>query len=286
MSNHSSHIIVTGANGFIGKHLVKHLTNSGKEVVEITHSDGDIRTLNLSNLRESTQVIHLANRNFIPDSWEHPGDFFSVNIDGTLNMLEQCWKSGARIIYVSAYVYGQPKYLPIDESHSLSGLNPYMKSKILTEELVRFYADNFMVPYAIIRPFNIYGAGQSDSFLIPTIARQIADPKTDTIQVQSLSPKRDFLHLHDFNNALEAIIDTPILNDTYNIGFGKSYSVEEIINTFFEITGKKLHYSETGEKRTNEVPDVVSDNSKISNKTGWKPNLSLKDGLSLVLESY
>jgi nucleoside-diphosphate-sugar epimerase len=286
MSDSMQRIIITGAGGFIGKTLVQQLKNKGNKVIEITRKKGDIRSVDLGNLSDSDQVIHLASRNFIPDSWEHPGDFFSVNIDGTINMLEQCRKSGARIIYVSAYVYGQPKYLPIDEDHSLSGLNPYMKSKILAEELVRFYGKNYELPYAIIRPFNIYGAGQNDSFLVPTIARQIANSQKETIQVQSLSPKRDFLHLIDFNSAIAKIIDTPILNDTFNIGFGKSYSVKEIIQTFIEISGKKLTYSETGKKRTHEVPDVVSDISKISNKTGWAPKLSLKDGLSLVLESY
>lgn len=281
MVNKKLRVLVTGASGFIGKHLVKQLTENDVNVTSLSQKDGDIRTLDLKKYGHQDQVIHLANRNFIPDSWENPGDFFSVNVDGTRNILEFCRTNKARCIYISAYVYGQPKYLPIDERHTLSGLNPYMKSKIMAEELVQFYSDSFNISSVIIRPFNIFGENQRESFLIPTIVSQLK--KGSTVHVQSVKPKRDFLHVDDFNSAILDILRHNHLHGTYNIGYGKSYSVQEIIKLFSEILEKKISITEKNIERPNEVMDVVADISKIFNSTGWKPKLSIKESLNNVI---
>lgn len=284
MINKKLHVLVTGASGFIGKYLVKLLSENDIIVTSLTQKDGDIRTLDLEIYGHQDQVIHLANRNFIPDSWANPGDFFSINVDGTRNVLEFCRTSKARCVYVSAYVYGQPKYLPIDEKHSLSGINPYMKSKIMAEDLVRFYAHIFEMPYVILRPFNIYGKGQNESFLIPTIIKQLK--KGNTVHVQSVKPKRDFLHIDDFNRAVLKIIRNNLLKGIFNVGYGQSYSVEEIINQLSEIIGYSLSYKDDNIIRNNEVLEVVADISKIINNTNWSPSLTLKEGLSKMLASH
>ena len=275
-------VLVTGTSGFIGSHLIKLLSEKNIEVTSLNRQEGDIRTLDLEKYGEQNQIVHLANMNFIPASWENPGNFFSVNIDGTRNILEFCRKNKTRLIYISSYVYGRPNYLPIDEKHPLSGINPYMKSKIIAEELVQFYHEYLNVPSIIIRPFNIFGKGQSNSFLIPTIVNQL-QKESSTIQVQSLKPKRDFLHINDFNKAIYEVLKHTHLKGIYNVGSGKSYSVQEIINGFSEILDHTISYSEDKFERTNEVMNVVADISKIMNDTNWSPSLSLKEGLSLVL---
>ena len=283
MVDNKTKILITGSTGFIGTSLCEILHENFVFVKGISRKEGDIRTLDLNNLGSFDQVIHLANRNFIPDSWKNPGEFFSTNIDGTRNILEFCRKNKSRLIYVSAYVYGQPKYLPIDEKHFVNGLNPYMESKIIAERLVQFYAENFNIPCVIIRPFNIYGSNQKLSFLIPTIVDQISSSETPSVHVRSLKPKRDFLHINDFNRALLTVVNEKDLQGIYNIGYGQSFSVKEIINTFSKILNKPIQYSEDDIDRPNEIIDVVADISKIKADTNWKPEISLIEGLSQVL---
>ncbi|GAB5410848.1 MAG: 4,6-dehydratase LegB [Balneolaceae bacterium] len=282
MTNKSSKVLVTGSNGFIGSHLNKYLSKNNVNLTSVTHADGDIRKLELNLFGVQDQVIHLANKNFIPDSWKTPSDFFSINVEGTLNVLEYCRESGARLIYTSAYVYGEPKYLPIDEGHPVSGINPYMKSKILAEELVHFYSKYLGVSTVIVRPFNIIGTNQNNSFLIPTIVNQLKE--SNNIHIRSLKPKRDFLHIDDFCEAIFEIITKNQLTGVYNIGSGESFSVKEIIELFSEILGTSITYSEDSVERPNEVMDVVADISKIVSDTGWTPKLSIKEGLSKLAE--
>ncbi len=281
MINKNLKVLVTGAEGFIGKHLVKFLLKKNVTVTPITRKQGDIRNLDLNTYKNHDQVIHLANRNHIPTSWENPGEFFSTNLDGTRNVLEYCRNNKVRLVYLSAYVYGQPEYLPINEEHPISGINPYMKSKVLAEQLIKFYSEYLGVSSVIVRPFNIYGNQQNESFLIPTILSQLK--KDIKIQVHSLKPKRDFLHVEDFAAAISQILTNNHLTGVYNVGSGQSFSVEEIIQFFSQILNKKIEYSENNVERPHEVLDVIADISKIETDTGWSPNLSMKEGLSKLL---
>jgi nucleoside-diphosphate-sugar epimerase len=130
--------------------------------------DGNIATcpLEFGSVRH---VFHLAGKAFVPESWQAPHGFYEVNVLGTANVLDFCRRQSASVTLISSYVYGKPLRLPIDEDHPLEPFNPYSHTKILAEEIGRYYAAQFGVPVFIVRPFNVYGPGQDRRFLIPTL---------------------------------------------------------------------------------------------------------------------
>ena len=202
--------------------------------------------------------MHLAAKTFVPDSWKTPAVFYETNVLGTVNVLELCRRTSASLTFISSYVYGHPRALPIGEDHPLQAFNPYGHSKILAEDVVRYYAATFHVPAAIVRPFNVFGEGQSDMFLIPKVVRQVLDPAVEAVQVQDLRPRRDYLHIDDLVALLTATMTTGA-QGTFNAGSGRSSSVGEIIATVERIAGidKPIHCSE--QVRPDEVLDVVAD---------------------------
>ncbi|HSN49645.1 MAG TPA: SDR family oxidoreductase, partial [Bacteroidales bacterium] len=168
-------ILVTGSEGFIGKALIARLLASGHTVTGFDAPEGDIAEKGiLDNLKDTGigYVFHLAAKTFVPESWNNPFDFYRVNLLGTTNVLEFCRATGAGLSYISSYLYGTPGYLPVDEKHPLKAHNPYSHSKIVAEETCRYYRDQFKIPVTIFRPFNIYGPGQDQRFLIPKIIAQ------------------------------------------------------------------------------------------------------------------
>src|SRR5688572_17268499 len=129
------------------------------------------------------RVIHLAGRSYVPDSWEHPLAFYEMNVLGTLRVLEYCRANAARLVHVSSYVYGNPRSLPIAEDHPTQATTPYAHSKLLAEECCRFYAEKLGLGIVVVRPFNVYGPGQKEPFLIPSLIRQLLDPQQAVVAV-------------------------------------------------------------------------------------------------------
>ena len=175
-----------------------------------------------------THVIHLAGRTFVPDSWVDPGQFYETNVLGTQRLLDFCRKQDAKLVYVSAYVYGIPQVLPISELHHVAPNNPYAHSKWLGEELCRFYAEQFGLSVTVLRPFNLFGSGQSTQFLIPSILQQART--SSVISIKDSSPRRDYLHVDDFVRACSGVLSDNSLFSLYNVGFGASYSVAELLD--------------------------------------------------------
>jgi len=158
-----SKILVTGSTGFIGKRLVKNLKKYKYDVIELNSEKGDISDLDLSSVYkydDISHIFHLASATYVPLSWEKPSLFYKSSVIGTNNVLELCRKKESTFTYVSAYLYGEPKKLPISEDHILQPNNPYAHSKFLAEELCRFYSEFYDLKVVIARPFNIYGAHQ------------------------------------------------------------------------------------------------------------------------------
>jgi len=276
-SGMSDAILVTGGTGFVGSHLVQHLRRAGRRVHAHSSKDGDIATCRL-DFDDVGHVFHLAGRSFVPDSWKSPRAFYDVNVLGTANVLEFCRRQEVPLTFVSSYVYGTPRCLPIREDHPLAPLNPYSHSKILAEDTVRRFGAWFGVRASIVRPFNVYGPGQNARFLIPTIIRQALDPRCDRITVRDEHPRRDYIHVADLVSLLIATLTRPA-GGVYNAGAGRSVSISELvieINTALD--GRKPLHS-IDERRQEEVFDVVADITRAGEELGWRPRIGLAEGL-------
>ncbi|MCK5050766.1 MAG: NAD-dependent epimerase/dehydratase family protein [Candidatus Cloacimonetes bacterium] len=260
-------IVVTGSRGFIGTRLVPTLTKKDHEVIEIDLKTGyDITNWeSIKDLVDFDVIIHLVAISYVPKSYEIPREMFRVNINGTLNMLELCRINKAKFIFTSSYVYGKPKYLPIDEEHPTEAFNPYCQSKLIGEDLCKTYNKDFGVPVIIFRPFNIYGPGQNGNFLIPLIQKQIKDD--GIVQLKDPRPKRDYIHVDDVVDAYcKAVKYNKTDFDIFNIGSGTSYSVKEIAEMLVTKSGKNISIEFSEERRENEVLDTVCDNRKTIKK--------------------
>jgi nucleoside-diphosphate-sugar epimerase len=280
-------ILVTGSNGFIGRALVKRLSGLGFVTIGFDIANGDVAeegTLTHLEKEDISYVFHLAGKTFIPESWSHPFSFYRTNVLGTANVLEFCRKTGAGLTYVSSYLYGKPEYLPVDENHPVKAYNPYSHTKLVAEEICRYYRDQFSLGISILRPFNAFGPGQSGQFLIPELIRKMMDPQIAFIEVMDLRPKRDFVFIDDLVEALFLSMDGP--RGIYNVGSGSSVSVEEVINNIKELTGIQKNVLTRKVERPMEIFDLYADVTKISASLKWKMNVSFKEGLARCIEEY
>lgn len=274
-------VLVTGATGFLGRHLVAALESQGLVVLQHSSADGDIAHCSLPT-EDVSHIFHLAAKSYVPDSWQNPLSFFDTNVTGTVNVLEHCRRDRTTLTLVSSYVYGEPKTLPINEDHPLAAANPYAHTKILAEEAARFYEQRFGLALVIVRPFNIYGPGQRDSFLIPWIVRQVLDPAAAVVQVKDLRPRRDYLYVDDAVALLLATL-RPGIRGVYNMGSGRSASVAEVAGLVNDAAGVSKAVVSADEPRPGEILDMVADPSRAAAELGWRPSTSLENGISAVV---
>jgi nucleoside-diphosphate-sugar epimerase len=278
----SDRVLVTGGTGFFGTHLVAALRANGREVVALSSADGDVVRCVLP-LDGVGQVVHLAGRSFVPDSWLQPRDFYEVNVLGTINVLDHCRRAAVPLIHVSSYVYGVPQTLPIAEDHPLQPFNPYSHTKILAEDAVPYYTRQIDQRTAVVRPFNVYGSGQDERFLLPTIIRQALDASGDAITVQDLRPRRDYIHVRDLVALLIAVM-TRRGKGVFNAGSGQSIAVGEVVDAVNAAVGGSKPVRATGAARRDEVFEVVADISRARRELGWEPRMTLRDGIGEAVE--
>jgi nucleoside-diphosphate-sugar epimerase len=277
----SKNILVTGANGFIGSHLVKALRAAGHAVIGHSTCQGDIADCTLSH-RDVGHVFHLAARTFVPDSWSEPLSFYKVNLLGTVNILEFCRAHEASLTLISSYVYGQPARLPISEEEPLRAFNPYSHTKILAEQTALYYQQQFSVPVTIIRPFNAYGPGQDRRFLIPEILMQAIDPHQTAILVSDLRPRRDYIFVADL---VDLLVRTAFRREggIFNAGSGSSWGVDQLVAIVNDLLATSKLVCAKGPTRPSEILDVVADISRARAEFGWEPRVPLRDGLRETL---
>ena len=278
-------ILVTGASGFIGSHLSSKLSKESKyNIKKIDRSFGDItNTTTWSNFPKCEIVIHLAGRTFVPDSWINSKSFINTNVIGTAMALDYCKKNNSKLIFLSSYLYGKPKKIPIGENEPVKTTNPYTLSKKIAEDLCHFYSENYGVKVIILRPFNVYGPNQKEHFLIPSIIKQI--DLTKKINVKDLKPKRDFVYVKDLVMAILKSIELKKNFEIVNIASGKSHSVYEVIKTIQKIKGTNFKIKSTDEIRVDEIMDTRANIKKAKKILGWSPVWKFEKAIQDIYES-
>jgi len=275
--------LVTGASGFIGKALQAELERKGKNIISMSSADGDISSKETwTNIAPAETVFHLAGKHFVPDSWKRPEEFMKVNLAGTELALDYTRQNNARMIFASAYLYGNPENLPISENAPIKPNNPYALSKHFSEQLCTFHRETYGTDVRVLRLFNVFGPGQKAEYLIPTIFRQIKND--DSITIENLHPRRDYTYIDDVISAMIGIAESDESEPVFNVGSGESLSVKDIIDIIQDVAGTNLDISSKDISRKNEIDDVRADISLIKKQTGWQPAISFKAGIEKILQ--
>ncbi|ADD01785.1 NAD-dependent epimerase/dehydratase [Thermoanaerobacter italicus Ab9] len=300
-------VLVTGAGGFIGSHLVERLIERGAEVRafvrynsknnwgwletspykdEIEIYTGDIR--DYDSVKDSMKgieiVFHLAALIGIPYSYISPLAYIKTNVEGTYNVLQSARELGVeRVIHTStSEVYGTAKYVPIDESHPLQPQSPYSATKISADNIALSFYNAFNLPVTIVRPFNTYGPRQSARAVIPTIITQIMSGKKQ-IKLGNLRPTRDMNYVIDTVNGFIKIAECDeLLGEITNIGSGKEISIGDLARLISQLMGVKIEIEQEEQRfrpEKSEVERLLCDNTKMKKFTDWEPQYTLEEGL-------
>jgi len=304
--------LVTGADGFIGSHLVEMLVGQGYTVralsqynsfndwgwlEDITCLDqvevvnGDVRDPHYCKhiTRDVDIVFHLAALIAIPYSYVAPDSYVDTNIKGTLNICQAAKENNVqRLIHTStSEVYGTAQYVPIDEKHPLQAQSPYSATKIAGDAMAMSFYNAFELPVTIARPFNTYGPRQSARAVIPTIITQIANGKKE-IKLGDVTPTRDFNYVEDTCRGFIALAECDAtIGETVNIGSNYEITVGDTLNLIKELMGSDVRFV-TDEQRIrpskSEVFRLWCDNSKIEKLTGFQPQVNIREGLQRTID--
>lgn len=278
---------VTGNRGFVGTNLIKRLMNKIEIFPSIRSGCGriDLIKRNQIQIPENTNVIiHLASKTSILNSIVDPYNTYLNNLMGTLNILDIAKQNNVnKIINVSTYVYGTPNYLPIDELHPINPHSPYTKSKVLAETLCKYYSEDYKIDIVTLRPFYIYGPCQHETTFIPSIINQIKD--NNQVILSNRNTRRDFLYINDFVDLVFKILSSfPNGYNTYNVGYGKSHSLEEVVEIISNIMKINIPIEYNTSIRPNDIVEMVADISLLKKLYDWKPETDIELGLRYTLD--
>jgi GDP-4-dehydro-6-deoxy-D-mannose reductase len=309
--------LITGIGGFVGGHLARYLANVpnsqitgttffpveqhkalselGIDLHHVELTDEDVVASLLADTRPDI-IYHLAAQSFVPESFENPWYTLANNIQAELNILHNMVKLNidARIVIVgSAHEYGMvsPEDMPLDEDQPLRPTNPYSVSKVAQDMLALQYFYSHNVAAIRVRPFNHIGPGQSDRFVAPAFASQIATIEKGehepVLYVGNLEGKRDFTDVRDVVRAYHLLSTKGTPGEVYNIGSGNAYTIREILDILLYMTEKPIEVRlDPTRVRPIDIPIFVCDPSKLRAATGWEPTFTLEETLRDILNDW
>lgn len=314
MELRNKNVLVTGADGFIGSHLVEMLAASGARVRALSYYNsfnywgwlegldclkdiqvvsGDVRDPHFCKeiTKETDLIFHLAALIAIPYSYIAPDSYVDTNVKGTLNICQAAKENGCeRVIHTStSEVYGTAQYVPIDEKHPLQPQSPYSASKIGADHMALSFYLSFGLPVTIARPFNTYGPRQSARAVIPTIIGQIAAGKKQ-IQLGDISPTRDFNYVLDTCKGFVALARSDkTIGEVINIGSGVETSVADTLDLIKKLMKSDVEFITDKQRvrpKDSEVFRLCCDNTRIKQLTGFLPGYSLETGLKQTIDWF
>jgi NAD dependent epimerase/dehydratase len=303
-------VLVTGAGGFIGSHLVELLVEQGAHVRAFVKYNGRGDLGMLADLRKDVQgsldivignitdtffvrsavhgcdyVFHLAALIGIPYSYIAPQDYVGVNVQGTLNVLEACRSERTpRLVHTStSEAYGTAQYVPIDEAHPLQGQSPYSASKIAADKMVEAYYRSFDLSVVTVRPFNTYGPRQSARAFIPTVISQALT--AERLMMGALDPVRDLTFVKDTAQGFVTVgLCDQVVGQAVNLGVGQGDTIGTVARTILKLVGKENLPIDQDPARVrpakSEVMRLISNNRVATQVCGWQPKYTLEQGLA------
>ena len=309
-------ILVTGADGFIGSHLVEGLLNKGCQVrafvlynsfnswgwldtfpkdklEKIEIFTGDVRDpYGVRNAMQGIDIVfHLAALIAIPFSYHSPDTYVDTNVKGTLNVLQAARDADCRRVLITSTseVYGTAQYVPIDERHPFQGQSPYSATKIGADRIAESFYRSFNTPVTIVRPFNTYGPRQSARAVIPTIITQLLAGAKE-IKLGGINPTRDFNYVKDTVNGFIAIAEADsAVGEEINIASQQEIAIGQLareiisqINPEAQIVADDIRLR----PEKSEVERLLGSNEKIRKLTGWRPEYTLQQGLRDTIEWF
>jgi NAD dependent epimerase/dehydratase len=314
MTGTPKRILVTGADGFIGSHLVEALVRKGHDVRAFVHynsfnswgwlddADANIRSaINVFSgdirdphgVREAVRgrdtVLHLAALIAIPYSYHSPATYVDTNIQGTLNVLQAATdQAGTHVVHTStSEVYGTAQFVPITEDHPLRGQSPYSATKIAADQMALAFHRSFDTPVAVLRPFNTYGPRQSARAVLPTIITQMLAGKK-RLQLGALSPTRDFSFVSDTVRAFIMMAESGAgIGDVINIGSNFEISIGDAVKVIAEVTGRDTEVTVEDQRlrpEKSEVERLWADTTKAAEMLCWVPEYSGLSGFKRGIE--
>jgi UDP-glucose 4-epimerase len=281
-----SNIGFTGIGGWIGSCVSDYFLNNDYNVIDLGPWSRISKNLGkFDDLPSIDWAFHFGASTSIKDSYDEPFSFYQNNINSTIRLLKIVKKSQAKIIFMSSYIYGSPKYLPVDENHPISITNPYMGSKYLSEQVCVEICNQLSIEFVVFRLFNIYSPGFCKGRLVSDLLENAL--KGIPIELNDPLPERDYLYVKDLAFLLEKFTKVGILKsgEIYNIGYGKSYSNDDVTKIVEKVVGKKLLIKVSNEKRPNDIISIHMSPQKIMNDYQWYPTFDLESGISDLITS-
>ena len=299
-------ILVTGGCGFIGSEIVKQLSQIGASVTIIDNLSsgkekyiqglsnvklitGDILDSDVvkSAVKDKEYVINNAALPFIPDSYYLPKKFFDVNVNATISLALAVIKEKKtkRFVHISSSeIYGTARYIPMDESHHTTPQSTYAVSKLAGERVVFTMHKEHNLPAVIIRPFNSFGPNITQPYIIPEIISQIM--KGDVVKLGNLNAKRDLTYVTDTaRGIILSLVKEGIVGEVINIGSQRSYSIKELVSLISEIMGKEISLEVDPLRfRPYDVDTLICDYERATKLLGWKPEITVREGLEKTIE--